>query len=95
MRIGQKQLYLTLKKHLASLSSDLLARGYRKLGVEVDRFLVGIEQFDLTEDEYGLRRWEPSIAGDGKFYEQLSKNSWYYMKEKEEFKIAREIILSC
>lgn len=81
-----------MKKHLASLPSDLLARGYRKLGINIDHLLVDIEKFELVEDKFGLRRWEPPVHGDEEFYEQLSKKSWYYMADKEEFKLAREII---
>jgi SAM-dependent methyltransferase len=77
---------------LASLSANSVRGAYRKLGVDVDRFLVGVEQFDLTEDRHGLRSWRPAIPGDGKFYEQLSEHPWYYMKEKDEFEAARKVI---
>jgi SAM-dependent methyltransferase len=77
---------------LASLSAASVRRAYQKLGVDVDRFLFGVEQFDLTEGRHGLRSWSPAIAGDGKFYEQLSEHPWYYMKEKDEFEAARKVI---
>jgi len=81
-----------MKKIVASVTSEAIRQSYKKLDVDVDRFLREIEKFDLVEDEAGLRRWDPCVPGDGKFYEQLSIHPWYYAIEKDEFAIARKLI---
>ncbi len=63
-----------------------------KLGVDVERFLSGIEYFDLLESSNGLLSWSPLVPADGLFYEQLSHCKWYYEKEKEEFKFAKPFV---
>lgn len=79
-------------KRLAFINSSTLKSFYKKLNVDVERFLIGLEGFELLEDPLGLRRWHPPVHGDGKFYEDLSRHPWYYLKEKEEFSFARKLI---
>jgi hypothetical protein len=81
-----------MSKVLISLSAEKVRWAYMRLGVDVNRFLHGINCFQLVEQEHGLRRWLPAVSGDGEFYEQLSLHPWYYMKEKDEFSVARKII---
>ena len=58
------------------------------------RFLVGVDEFQLLEDSFGLRFWSPAIPGDSKFYEQLSCHPWYYNPYKDEFRHALPYVLN-
>ena len=74
------------------ISTQSIKTFYKKLGVDVERFLSGIEYFDLVESSKGLLSWSPLVPADGFFYEQLSHCKWYYPKEKEEFQFARPFV---
>ena len=80
-------------KTIASVKLSEIKKQYKKLGTDISRLVVGVEEFELIEDSNGLRTWSPSITGDSQFYSELAKNnSWYYMSDKKEFDVAYEFI---
>lgn len=81
-----------MTKSDSTISAEYIRKAYAALGVDVERFLDGLERFELHDGPHGLKVWSPVVAGDGKFYEQLSAHSWYYSKNKDEFEVARKFI---
>lgn len=78
---------------IASIKLSDIKTKYNKLGTDISRLVEGVEEFQLIEDDDGLRTWSPSITGDSQFYSELAKNnSWYYMPKKKEFDVAYEFI---
>lgn len=79
---------------LESVSTCWLARYYRLFfGVS-----IAPEFWPATKIKYlncrhcDLHFFSPSCAGDERFYAQLQANDWYYEKEKDEFRIAAQLI---
>jgi SAM-dependent methyltransferase len=76
-------------KPLYTVSSGYLVAQYAAIGVDVNRLLSAVTEFTLYEDDYGLRRWLPIVAGDEEFYINLVENiPGYYAKEKKEYEYA-------
>ena len=74
------------------LSACSVRRFYAKLGVDVERFLANVDNFELIKSTHGFLEWRPSRPGDGPFYEQLSHFSWYYSAVKDEFFFASPFV---
>jgi len=78
---------------LYALQVSELKKKFAALGVDISRLVGDLQEFELLEDESGLRRWSPPIAGDGQFYRDLAAgNQWYYLSDKKEYEIARQYI---
>jgi SAM-dependent methyltransferase len=76
-------------KKLYSINTSELVNGYQNFGVDITRFVSEHDSVTLYEDEDGIRRWDPLIPGDGKFYDEISRNNhWYYSQNRAEFDIA-------
>lgn len=77
------------------LEGKKLIRAYKKLGVDISRLVASNTLFLLLEDsKTGLRQFTPAIAGDDRFYQELSALSWYYRQDKPEFNHAVSALLS-
>jgi len=77
------------------LPAKKIIEGYKKaLNIDVEKYFEGIDNIYLHKcKKTKYRYFQPStIAGDGKFYEELQKFQWYYSKDKWEFDVARTII---
>lgn len=75
----------------AAISSELIIKIYRKLGINVERFFTGVESVGIYECPLTHYRfyYPPSIMGDAVFYEDLQGlKSDYYPDGKSEFDIA-------
>jgi len=80
-------------KRLYAVKAADLKRQYKALGTDISRFVDDIDEFELLEDENGLRSWSPPITGDSRFYSELAaNNSWYYLPDKKEYDIALQHI---
>jgi len=78
-----------------SFSPGELADAYQKtLGIEVGRYLNGVEKIDIYHSlDTGYRFYYPlHIAGDTLLYEELQTLPWYYMDWKWEHDMAAERI---
>jgi 2-polyprenyl-3-methyl-5-hydroxy-6-metoxy-1,4-benzoquinol methylase len=84
-------------KEIASIPSEYIIGLYKsKFNVDVARFFTGLSQVKIMQDtRTGYRYYYPlQLGGDGKFYEALSVNDFYYMPWKWEYTIAESIIPS-
>ncbi len=73
-------------------STELKSRYANEFGIDVDEFLEG-DQVTLSRDEQsGVLMFKGGAPGDGAFYEELAKNSYYYTKDKWEFSEALRIL---
>lgn len=80
-------------KRLYSVQASDLKQQYKSLGTDISRIIDGVEEFELIEDDDGLRTWSPPVTGDSQFYSELAdNNSWYYLPDKKEYDIAFEFI---
>ena len=80
-------------KRLYSVRASDLKQQYKLLGTDISRIIDGVEEFELIEDDDGLRTWSPQVTGDSQFYSELAdNNSWYYLSDKREYDIAFEFI---
>ncbi|OGD32456.1 hypothetical protein A3C91_02350 [Candidatus Azambacteria bacterium RIFCSPHIGHO2_02_FULL_52_12] len=71
----------------SEIRTDFLIKHYREqLGVDVRNYFKGIDTVGIYRClDSGYRFYHPfNITGDGKFYEELQKNAWYYMDWKWE-----------
>lgn len=88
-RLGSGHLQSLLVKYLYSIKTADLKQQYKALGADISRLLGDVEEFELLEDEDGLRIWSPQITGDSQFYSELAQNnSWYYLNDKREYDLA-------
>lgn len=79
---------LTLIEHI---DRARLVRGYiDQLGIDIDYlFTQAITHIEFLKCEScDLRFFHPSMPGDGRFYETLQANSWYYQDDKPEYILA-------
>jgi len=80
-------------KYLYSIKVADLKQQYKALGTDISRLLGDLEEFELLEDEDGLRIWSPQITGDSQFYSELAENNcWYYLADKREYDLAFDYI---
>lgn len=80
-------------EHLCTIRASELKSQYELYGIDISRIIGEIKEFELLEDENGLRYWNPPAIGDSEFYSQLAKNiPWYYQSDKEEYGIAKNYI---
>src|ERR1035437_2260724 len=80
---------------VARIKTGYIESLYKKaFRIDVSRFFRKIDEVSIMKnDRTGLSFYVPrSIAGDGPFYEEMEKLSWYYMKEKWEYDVTRNII---
>ena len=77
---------------IKSLSARSIRDFYASLGIDVERFLNGIDCFELIQSSHGVLKWHPPVPGDGPFYEELSRFDWYYSADKDEFAFARPFV---
>ncbi|TWU58854.1 Ubiquinone biosynthesis O-methyltransferase [Rubripirellula tenax] len=67
-------------------SSELATRYAKELDIDIVPFLRN-DKITLTRNpQTGVMMFDGCIPGDGRFYEQLSKRSYYYMADKWEFR---------
>lgn len=80
-----------LSKLIEMLAVDRIVSLYkRNLGIDVSRHFGGVNEIGLYKcSESGLLFFFPMMPGDGKFYEDLQKNSWYYQSDKSEWRFAQ------
>ena len=74
-----------------TIDTEVIIEQYREFGVDVLRFLDGIEQVAIYECPLTKYRFyhPPSLAGDAAFYEELQRTrDTYYPEGKLEFEIA-------
>lgn len=74
-------------KKVKEIKTDFIVKNYQEmLGVNVQKYFKNIDALEIYEClDSGYRFYYPfNIMGDGKFYEELQKNSWYYMDWKWE-----------
>jgi len=77
----------------ARITGSQLINAYAQMNVDIRRFITPDQTISLTEDEHtGLLRYTPCIPGDEHFYQQLSRQAWYYQEEKQEFQIAIRVL---
>ncbi len=78
-------------KLVEMLAVDKIVSLYkRNLGIDVSRHFGGVNEIGLYKcNESGLLFFFPMMPGDGKFYEDLQKNSWYYQSDKSEWRFAQ------
>ncbi len=72
------------------ISSRLIINEYGKLGLNVERFFLGIDRVKIYECPLTKYRfyYPASIAGDDIFYEDLQElESGYYIEERDEYRI--------
>jgi SAM-dependent methyltransferase len=78
---------------LYTIKASTLKTQYKSLGTDISRLIGDIQEFELLEDENGLRIWSPPITGDSQFYQELAENNWwYYLRDKKEYDIALQYI---
>ena len=74
------------------IDGNLLGRAYRRrLGVELAGTAPKIIRL-LECRHCSLRYYDPAPAGGEELYEQLGVVPWYYLREKEEYRIAARYI---
>lgn len=80
-------------KPVGSIKTDFLIRLYERYS-DVRRFFTGLSEVTIHEClDTGYRFYQPfSTAGDGKFYEDLSREPLYYIPWKEEHTIASQYV---
>jgi 2-polyprenyl-3-methyl-5-hydroxy-6-metoxy-1,4-benzoquinol methylase len=79
-------------KNLDTVKKEKLIYLYRK-NFRIDVSYLIDSDIELFEcQNCGILFYFPLISGDKKFYEQLQKYDWYYMKEKEEYIYAKKFI---
>jgi 2-polyprenyl-3-methyl-5-hydroxy-6-metoxy-1,4-benzoquinol methylase len=78
-----------------SINTSELSRLYKKrANINVERFFKE-ETIDLCScSGCGLKFYQPQVAGDGKFYDELQLYKGYYLEEKPEFFEAAKYITS-
>lgn len=82
-------MHLQQTNSLLTITGEQLIKAYAKMGIDIRRLIPADQRISLFEDEEtGLLRYTPSIPGDEVFYQQLSRQPWYYQEDKEEFRIA-------
>lgn len=80
---------------IKSIPTSKIKKRYKRfLNVDVNRFFKNTKHISLYECEVSKYRFfHPfDIAGDGKFYEDLSKNDWYYMPWKWEHEETKKLL---
>lgn len=77
-----------MEKLLYTYNTENLIEDFLAFGVDITYLVTGVSVFSLYENEDGIRYWDPRIAGDGNFYENLGKNKWYYPEDKKEYEVA-------
>ena len=72
------------------LDTSVLCKLYRQsLDIDVHQYFGGIERLTIVHCKDCDFRWfSPVITGDNSFYGKLREQSWYYIKEKQEFLVA-------
>jgi len=79
---------------ILQIEAKELIRAYKRLGTDISRLVDTSTIFLLLEDpSTGLRQFTPAIAGDDKFYQDLSAIPWYYRDDKPEFNHAVSILI--
>jgi SAM-dependent methyltransferase len=75
---------------LSSIRTRELCWSYRRyLKVDVSDYFRRIEWLQYRECvESGVRFFHPFCPGDDSFYAELSKHSWYYSQNKQEYRYA-------
>lgn len=75
---------------LSEVSTWDICRLYRRrLDIDVSRHFIDIERLEYRECvQSGARFFFPFCPGDKLFYQEISKNSWYYLENKEEYRYA-------
>lgn len=80
----------TKKLHYININ-DLLKLYKKMLNVDLN-YLITLD-FELVEClSCGIKFFSPLVTGDEAFYAHLQKFDWYYLDEKEEFKVAKRYI---
>lgn len=76
----------------AKLDIPVLCRLYRQsLGIDVSQYFAGIDRLSIVNcNDCDFRWFFPIITGNNHFYGQLREQSWYYIKEKQEFLFASQ-----
>jgi SAM-dependent methyltransferase len=70
-------------------TKDLCRLYHRHCGIDVSRHFREIDRLQYREClESGVRFFYPFCPGDEAFYTELSKHSWYYAANKEEYRYA-------
>lgn len=81
-------------KKVQEIKTDFIVKNYQEmLGVDVSKYFKNIDTLEIYEClDSGYKFYYPfNITGDGKFYEELQKNAWYYMEWKWEHEEALKI----
>lgn len=65
---------------------------YDYYDIDISRYFNGDEFFLYQCTRCQVKSFVNALPGDSEFYEHLSKFSWYYEEDKEEFKKAIELI---
>lgn len=75
-----------------AIDTDRLRRAYAtRHGVGLER--PGHREVRLVRCEgCRLQYYWPQWCGDESFYEQLGRNAWYYLQDKEEYELVRSIL---
>jgi 2-polyprenyl-3-methyl-5-hydroxy-6-metoxy-1,4-benzoquinol methylase len=78
-----------------SIPCQQLIDSYKSsLQIDTEKYFSGLKEIQLYKcKQTGYRFYYPyTVSGDGKFYEQLQKYDWYYMKWKWEHEVAKRLI---
>jgi len=82
-------------KFIKNISVDFIVENYQKqLHIDVKEYFHGLESIELFKClDTGYEFYSPQkIMGNEKFYEELSKISWYYMDWKWEHDIVSNLL---
>ena len=73
---------------------EFILKQYAAYGIDTTKYFEGLQKIKLYKcEKTDFRFFYPlTLAGDGKFYEQLQKIPWYYMEDKWEFDVALNLI---
>ncbi|MDY0965306.1 class I SAM-dependent methyltransferase [Massilia sp. CFBP9026] len=69
-----------------------LIRSYRQKGIDVSAYLHGDSVTLCHCNHCKLGFFDPACVGDGRFYEQLQTQDWYYQDDKPEYAHAAKLI---
>lgn len=78
-------------------TSAIVERWRTEMWLEVEHLFAGVDHIDVIEDERsGLFLLSPPVTGDDAFYQKLQQVSWYYLRDKWEYKhTLRRLVPGC
>ncbi len=75
-----------------SVDREDLIRSYRQKGIDVSAYLHGASVTLCHCNHCELGFFDPACVGDGRFYEQLQTQDWYYQDDKPEYAHAAKLV---